>query len=160
MTSALERVTLLLFAIFFGSKPLIDALEYSEVYSESRSVEVSYYPEMPIVVEGYIQFLQRQHYCTNRTRYRFVLDQRVCYEREANIAYKTMAAIKRHYLPESIETYSDFLNKHDAFLVLLDPLNWYTWYEIRLKNDRTYSSQRLLTNLILVKKHPKKQKSA
>jgi hypothetical protein len=147
-----QQLTIVVITLIFVSRPISISLQSEWEASKPGSGEADLYPDLPVVVENYVDFMPRYHYSSNRNRYYFVLDKKVMVERKANIAYKEMKAIAEFYLPRNIIATEEFLAQHKAFLVLLDRNNHYTWHGLILASNKSYNTTVLNQRFVLVEK--------
>jgi hypothetical protein len=113
------------------------------------------YRNLPIVTTFSHDFMKRFHYSPERKRYFFALDWEAALDVRSGLfspqEYKAMDALKRDYrkvFGDHIVQLSDFLGRHDRFLVLAETNYWPTctaqdvhcprWLEMRIQNNPTY----------------------
>jgi hypothetical protein len=147
-----QQLVIIVITLIFVSRPISISLLSEWEVSKPGSEEANLYPNLPVVMENYVDFMPRYHYSSNKNRYFFVLDKKVMVEREANIAYKEMKAIAEFYLPRNILNTEQFLAQHKAFLVFLDKYNHYAWYSLILASNKSYNTTVLNQEFVLVEK--------
>ena len=118
------------------------------------------YGDLPIVASHSHDFVKRFHYSPERGRYFFVMDWEAALDVRSGLfgpqEYKTMDALKRDYpkvFGDHVVQLSDFLGKHDRFLVLADIAyrpRWTAqdfhrpkWLEMRIQNNPAYKTSAL-----------------
>jgi hypothetical protein len=115
------------------------------------------YGDLPIVTSHSHDFVKRFHYSPERKRYFFVLDWDAALDVRSGLfgpqEYKTMEALKRDYpeiFGDHVVQLSDFLARHDRFLILAD-MNYRPrwtaqdfhrprWLETRIQNNPAYQT--------------------
>jgi len=140
--------------------PIMYAQSFPKQLFPGRN-DAKYEPrDLPIVVSHSDDFLKRFHYSPEPDRYFFVLDWETALDLRSGLfgpqEYKTMDALKRDYpaiFGDHIIQLSDFLSRHDRFLVLADmpfrprrlapEIHHPSWIEMRIQNNPAYKTRAL-----------------
>jgi len=150
----LSPVFLWAFALILLVQPLAYAQSLDESFPGMNDAKYGY-RDLPIVTAHCHDFIQRFHYSPERSRYFFVMDWEAALDVRSGLSgpqeYKTMDALKRAY-PEVFDDHiiqlSDFLSRHDRFLVLADRgyrprwtaqlLHYPRWLDVRIQSNPAY----------------------
>lgn len=109
---------------------------------------------LPVVVPAATEFLERVYHSSTPERYYFLLDWEAAVSRGNSLGsvddYHNMSGVRRHFPHLNIVPWSDFLERHDKFLVLDD--KEYTWFEFRLQCNPRFTHKFLAEYIVLVEK--------
>ena len=161
------------FALILLVQPLTDAMSLRDESFPGMNDAKYGYRDLPIVTAHCHDFIKRFHYSPERSRYFYVMDWEAALDVRSGLSgpqeYKTMDALKRAY-PEVFDDHiiqlSDFLSRHDRFLVLADTgyrprwtahlLHYPRWLDVRIQNNPAYQISTLgmieSNRLLLVEK--------
>src|SRR5262245_56017722 len=150
-----SAVVLWAFALILIVQPLTYAWSFlGESFPGMEDAKYGY-RDLPIVTSQCYDFMRRFHYSPERSRYFFVMDWEAALDVRSGLSgpeeYKTMDALKREY-PEVFDDHiiqlSDFLSRHDRFLVLADRgyrprwtaqlLHYPRWLDVRIQSNPAY----------------------
>ena len=125
-------------------KPVAAAIAVRRSERPGLAVEQVVPPDVPVVVDGAIDFLPFAHYSPHPGGYYYILDWPTALdpraELEATVDYKVMDAWRRNgLLSARIVQGETFLRDHDRFVVIDDKP--YGWYEHAVRDDPAYTSR-------------------